>query len=55
MVEIPTTVYYMSTGQINVKPIITHRLQLTQGPDTFKKIVNREESFGKILFYPEED
>lgn len=45
----------MSTGQINVKPIITHHLQLAQGQDTFKKIINREESFGKVLFYPEAD
>lgn len=53
--EWTTTVHYMSTGQINVKPIITHRLQLEQGQDTFKKIINREESFGKVLFYPEAD
>lgn len=53
--EWSTTVHYMSTGQINVKPIITHRLQLAQGPDTFKKIINREGTYGKVLFYPETD
>ncbi|MFC4557631.1 galactitol-1-phosphate 5-dehydrogenase [Virgibacillus kekensis] len=51
--EWDTTVHYMSTGQINVKPIISHRLQLRQGPETFEKIINRDESFGKVLFYPE--
>ncbi|MEC5423070.1 galactitol-1-phosphate 5-dehydrogenase [Virgibacillus sp. C22-A2] len=51
--EWSTTVHYMSTGQINVKPIISHRLHLRQGPETFNKIINREESFGKVLFYPE--
>lgn len=53
--EWSTSVHYMSTGQINVKPIITHRLQLEQGPDTFKGIINRDEFFGKVLFYPEVD
>ncbi|MBT2216017.1 galactitol-1-phosphate 5-dehydrogenase [Virgibacillus dakarensis] len=51
--EWSTSVHYMSTGQVNVKPIISHRLQLRQGPETFKKIINREESFGKVLFHPE--
>lgn len=51
--EWTTTVHYMSSGQINVEPIISHRLQLEEGPDVFKRIINREESFGKVLFYPE--
>lgn len=51
--EWTTSLHYMSTGQIDVKPIISHRLQLRQGPETFKKIINREEPFGKVLFYPE--
>lgn len=51
--EWSTSVHYMSTGQIDVKPIITHRLNLAQGPETFKKIINREEPFGKVMFYPE--
>lgn len=51
--EWTTTVHYMSNGQINVEPIISHRLQLEEGPDAFKRMINREESFGKVLFYPE--
>ncbi|PAV31262.1 galactitol-1-phosphate 5-dehydrogenase [Virgibacillus profundi] len=52
--EWSTTVHYMSTGQINVKPIISHRLPLAEGPETFDRIINRKESFGKVMFYPEE-
>lgn len=50
--EWSTTVHYMSTGQINVEPIITHRLQLEEGPETFTKIINRDGFFGKVIFYP---
>jgi L-iditol 2-dehydrogenase len=53
--EWSTTVHYMSTGQINVKPMITHRLKLQEGPETFTKIINRDEFFGKVLFHPESD
>ena len=53
--EWSTTVHYMSTGQINVKPLITHRLNLQEGPETFTKIINRDGVFGKVLFHPELD
>ncbi|MEK5039835.1 galactitol-1-phosphate 5-dehydrogenase [Sporosarcina sp. FSL K6-3457] len=53
--EWSTTVHYMSTGQIDVKPMITHRLGLEEGPEIFNKIINREGFFGKVLFYPELD
>lgn len=53
--EWSTTVHYMSTGQIKIHPLITHRLQLEEGPETFTKIINREEFFVKVLFYPELD
>lgn len=48
-----TTVHYMSTGELNVKPIISHRVHLADGPQTFENIINRKESYGKVLFYPE--
>lgn len=51
--EWSTSVHYMSTGQINVKPIISHRLHLQRGSETFDKIMNEKEPFGKVLFYPE--
>ncbi|WP_085524365.1 galactitol-1-phosphate 5-dehydrogenase [Tuberibacillus sp. Marseille-P3662] len=47
------SIHYMSTGQINVKPMISHRLHLHEGPKTFDRIINRDGSFGKVLFYPE--
>ncbi len=53
--EWSTTVHYMSTGQIKIHPLITHRLQLEEGSETFNKIINREEFFGKVIFYPELD
>ena len=51
--EWSTSVHYMSTGQINVKPMITHRLNLQEGPETFSKIINRDGFFGKVLFHSE--
>ena len=50
--EWSTSVHYMSTGQINVKPMITHRLQLNEGPEIFNGIINKDDFFGKVLFYP---
>ena len=47
------SVHYMGIGKINVKTIISHRLHLQQGPETFDKIINRTENFGKVIFYPE--
>lgn len=51
--EWSATVHYMSTGQIDVQPIITHRLKLEDGPETFQKIINRDEAFGKVIFHPD--
>src|SRR5690625_4860253 len=51
--EWSASVHYMSTGQIDVKPIISHRLHLQEGPETFDKIINRTENFGKVLFFLE--
>lgn len=47
------SLYYMSTGQIDVEPIISHQVSLQEGPETFRKIINREEVFGKVIMYPE--
>ncbi|WP_163972142.1 galactitol-1-phosphate 5-dehydrogenase [Oceanobacillus halotolerans] len=53
--EWTSSVHYMSTGQINVKPMISHRLQLSEGPETFDNLINRKGSYVKVLFYPELD
>ncbi|WP_044747650.1 galactitol-1-phosphate 5-dehydrogenase [Bacillus alveayuensis] len=51
--EWSTTIHYMDKGQIKVKPLITHRVSLAEGPKIFEKIINKKEFFGKVLFYPE--
>lgn len=51
--EWSTTIHYMRTGQLNVKPIISHRLHLAEGPESFDSIINRKGTYGKVLFYPE--
>jgi L-iditol 2-dehydrogenase len=50
--EWTASVHYMSTGQIKVDPIVTHRLPLEKGPETFNNIINKKENFGKVLFHP---
>ncbi|MGE6717565.1 galactitol-1-phosphate 5-dehydrogenase [Peribacillus frigoritolerans] len=52
--EWTSTVHYMSTGQINVKPMISHRLSLQEGPEVFQKVINREIDSVKVIFHPED-
>ena len=52
--EWTTTVHCMATGQLNVEPLITHRLPLSKGSEAFEMTAERKESFGKIMFYPEQ-
>ncbi|MFB5661264.1 galactitol-1-phosphate 5-dehydrogenase [Alteribacillus sp. HJP-4] len=47
------SLHYMNTGQINVKPMISHRLPLEEGPKTFENIINQREKFVKVMFSPE--
>ncbi|MGP4106008.1 galactitol-1-phosphate 5-dehydrogenase [Virgibacillus sp. L01] len=51
--EWSSSVHYMSTGQLDVKPMISHRLNLREGPETFDNLINRKGSYVKVLFYPE--
>ncbi|CDQ38456.1 galactitol-1-phosphate 5-dehydrogenase [Virgibacillus salexigens] len=44
---------FMKNGQLNVKPIISHRIPLIDGPSIFETIIQQQGSFGKVLFYPE--
>ena len=41
---------FMSQGQIQCQPLITHRFSLEEAPDVFKRVYKREESFNKVLF-----
>ena len=52
--EWTTTVHCMANGQLNVEPLITHRLPLSKGFEAFEMTAERKESFGKIMFYPEQ-
>ncbi|EHJ09173.1 galactitol-1-phosphate 5-dehydrogenase [Staphylococcus simiae] len=44
------TLHYMQTKDINVTPIISHYLPLSEGPVTFDKLVNRKEKYDKVMF-----
>ncbi|MCP3027978.1 galactitol-1-phosphate 5-dehydrogenase [Halobacillus sp. A5] len=46
------SVHYMSTGQINVAPMISHRKPLKEGPEMFDRIVNNKGSYVKVIFHP---
>ncbi|WP_230128766.1 galactitol-1-phosphate 5-dehydrogenase [Bacillus sp. CECT 9360] len=52
--EWTSTVHYIGTGQIKSGPMISHRLSLQEGPEVFRKIINREIDSVKIIFHPEE-
>ncbi len=51
--EWTSTLQFMKTGQIDVKPLISHRMSLREGPEVFEKMINREGRYGKVLLYPE--
>ncbi|MEI3598295.1 MULTISPECIES: galactitol-1-phosphate 5-dehydrogenase [unclassified Oceanobacillus] len=51
--EWKTSIHYMSTGQIQSNPMISHRLELREGTEMFDKIINRQIDSIKVLFYPE--
>ncbi|GIO27012.1 galactitol-1-phosphate 5-dehydrogenase [Ornithinibacillus bavariensis] len=50
--EWSTTIHYMSTGQIQSEPMISHRLSLEEGPEAFRKIIHREMDSVKVIFHP---
>ncbi|WP_078394072.1 galactitol-1-phosphate 5-dehydrogenase [Shouchella patagoniensis] len=50
--EWESTIAYMEKGLINVKPMISHRLSLSEGPDVFKKMVSGNPGYVKVLLYP---
>ncbi|WP_191559578.1 galactitol-1-phosphate 5-dehydrogenase [Metabacillus idriensis] len=52
--EWTSTIHYLSTGQIQSGPMISHRLSLQDGPEAFRKITNRELHSVKVIFHPEE-
>ena len=52
--EWSATVHFMATGQLNMEPLITHRLPLSKGFEAFEMTAENKEIFGKIMLYPEQ-
>ncbi len=50
--EWAATLHYMSTGEIDVKPIISDVFPLSKGPETFDNLVNRKKQYDKVIFHP---
>ncbi|WNF89687.1 galactitol-1-phosphate 5-dehydrogenase [Vagococcus fluvialis] len=51
--EWSATIKALSSGKIEFKSMISHRLSLSDGPSIFEEIANnRDKNFGKVMFYP---
>jgi L-iditol 2-dehydrogenase len=48
--EFHTTIHHMNTGQLQVKPLISHRVPLKRGPEMFERIISNKEVFTKVMF-----
>jgi L-iditol 2-dehydrogenase len=48
--EWKNALHYLSNGGLKTKPLITHRLQLPEIFETFKKMYNKEIIYNKIIF-----
>lgn len=51
--EWKTALFYMGSGMIDVKPLITHKIKLEEAPEIFPKLYNREGFFVKVLMETE--
>ena len=51
--EYPRAIELMSTGQINVKPLITAVAPLAEGPIWFERLYAREPNLMKVVLTPE--
>ncbi len=47
-----TTQHFMSTGQLDPSILVSHKLDLSQGPAIFEEIAERKKGIGKVLLYP---
>lgn len=51
--EWTTAAELLESNKLEVSDLITHRLELREGPQIFDELVNSEnKTFGKIMFYP---
>ncbi|WP_152654549.1 galactitol-1-phosphate 5-dehydrogenase [Oceanobacillus sp. CFH 90083] len=48
-----TTVHFMNNKRLNTEKMITHRVDLQDGPEIFEKLAEKLETFGKVIMYPE--
>ncbi|MGX7198169.1 galactitol-1-phosphate 5-dehydrogenase [Enterococcus olivae] len=55
--EWTTIMALLENKQLEVKSMITHRLELSDGPAIFDTITHKkpEDNFGKVMFFPEAD
>lgn len=51
--EWTTTIHFMNNKRLNTDKLITHRVPLKQGPEMFERLINRNETIGKVIMYPE--
>jgi L-iditol 2-dehydrogenase len=49
-----TVLAAMSSGALNLKPLITHRVPLAKGVDALKMMRDQSEFFAKVLIHPNE-
>ncbi|WP_152655415.1 galactitol-1-phosphate 5-dehydrogenase [Oceanobacillus sp. CFH 90083] len=50
--EWKTALHYMKTGQLDVKPMISHHFPLNMGPEIFHQLIYKEIDAIKVLFHP---
>lgn len=48
-------VEYISSKKVDVLHMITHQVNLSEGPEIFQKMIAEPKKFGKVLLYPEEN
>ena len=53
--EWTNAVEYIGSGKVDVLGMVTHQVNLSEGPEMFKKIIANPKGYGKVLLYPEED
>ncbi len=48
--EWTATLDYINDGKLEVNRLITHKFSLSEAPEVFEKLNNRELAFNKIIF-----
>lgn len=53
--EWTTSIDFIKKGKVNVKDLISHRFPLEDTQKAFNLMINREESYGKVMIKPNEE